>query len=363
MSGVMTFENSNMTKVDRLNDEENEFKDEKDSVRDRRATITEFNDNMVMNGETWQYRDEPVPWVNTEIQMERQIERQLATNRTPFFVTRPVNNSEILAGLGGSVRKFVVAMAKPIMKALSRNDNARVFKNFVKNILPQTGFQSHNRGSLIEQNVEQGNYQQAIDVFNEHQVQIDQDHLFPMPWCDRRDSDYATCVKVAPCRLIIPSIDKLLTERLGTQSTVITSLMQSLYDDVKNHVRTELDDAEGQLKNLGEEADMLGNELTELMVEHFWERLVIFLMCGGTLAICIIAIWTIRKAQLVQQEYYSGMMNNIVEISEQASRIGRGYRFKRRDPLDEATFRFPGTERIHPSSYRETEKKSIVRLG
>ena len=107
---------------------------------------------------------------------------------------------------------------------------------------------------------------------------------------------------------------------------------------------------------------MLGDELSKLMVEHFWERVVIFLMCGGTLIICIIAIWTIRKSQLLQQEYYSGMMNKIEEISEQASQIGRGYRIRKKDPFGEATFRFAGTEVVHPSSHREVERKSIVRL-
>ena len=56
------------------------------------------------------------------------------------------------------------------------------------------------------------------------------------------------------------------------------------------------------------------------------------------------------------------MMNNIVEISEQASQIGRGYRIRRRDPLGEASFRFAGTEGLNSSGYRESEKKSIIRL-
>jgi len=243
---------------------------------------------------------------------------------------------------------------------LGRTENLRVFKNFVKNMIPQTGFQGHNRGRMIEQKVEQRDYQGAIDMFNEHQVRIDPDQLFPLPWCDENGGEYVRCMEIAVCRLIVPSIDTLLTERLGTQATVITSLMQALYDNVKTHVRTELADAERQLKALSEEADMLGDELANLMVEHVWERLVIFVMCGGSLIICIVSIWTIRKAQLAQQDYYSGMMTNVTEISEQASRIGQRYTLRRGVPMGEPSFRF--SEGLRAGGYRESERKDTLRL-
>ena len=201
-------------------------------------------------------------------------------------MTKPVNDSAQLLGTLGNVKKFVFALANPILKSLSRNHNRRVFEGFANNILPQTGLQSHARGNLVKQQVEQGNYQQAIDILKKHRVQVDYDKLWKEPWCNDA-TNYETCIRLGPCRLIVPSIDRLLTERLQSQTTIATSLMQSLYVDIKAHVRTELDAAEEQLNKLGAEADMLGEKLSELMVEHFWERIIIFLVCGGTLIICI----------------------------------------------------------------------------
>ena len=165
---------------------------------------------------------------------------------------------------------------------------------------------------------------------------------------------------MGPCRLIVPSIDRLLTERLQSQTTIATSLMQSLYVDIKAHVRTELDAAEEQLNKLGAEADMLGEKLSDLMEENFWERIIIFLVCGGTLIICILAIWTIRKSQLLQKEYCSGITSKIEEIAEQYSQMGRKIPF-RRDPFSSVPFSFAG-EGPPPNLHRELVRKSVGRL-
>merc|ERR1712030_278470 len=109
----------------------------------------------------------------------------------------------------------------------------------------------------------------------------------------------------------------------------MTSLLQSLYVDIKKHIRKELEVAEEQLSVLGKETDMLGEMLSDLVKESLWERIAIFVVCCGTLVVCVLAVWIIRKYQIMQQEYCTEMTSKMDMLTEQNSQMNRKYPFRR----------------------------------
>ena len=116
---------------------------------------------------------------------------------------------------------------------------------------------------------------------------------------------------------MLPHIDTLIMERLRSQTSISTSLMQSLYADMKSHIREEIDTAEKHLKRLREEANLIEGILSELMVEHFWERIVIIVVCGCTFIVCVIAVWAIKKCQMQQSVCCAEMIEKMESILEQ----------------------------------------------
>ncbi len=276
----------------------NKLGETKDNVRVERAVITEIDDSVPIDG-AWRGGDN-----NLELYSD------------------PVNASQGLGTPLGNIKKFVFALANPILQSLRRNENIRVFKKFTNLILPQTGFQSHARGSLVRQQVEDGNYQQALDTLKEHRMEVDMDRLFTQPW------NHAS-ITYGECRKTIPILDHLLMERLKAQTTVTTSLLQSLYVDIKKYIRKELEVAEKHLSVLGKETDMLGEMLSDLIKESLWERIAIFIVCCGTLIMCVLAIWIIRQSQIMQQEYCTDITDKMDLLAEQNSQMSKRYPLRR----------------------------------
>ena len=179
-------------------------------------------------------------------------------------------------------------------------------------MLPQTGFQSHPRGSLIRQFVQEGHLQQAVDTMQKHRTKFNVEGLF-----SKQEHKISETYK--ECRKMLPHIDSLLTERLRSQTSVSTSLMQALFSEVKAHLKVDLDLASVHLTKLEEQADLLGTLLSDLMEEHFQERVAMFVMCGCTLIVCCVAVWGIKKSLEQQQKMRDELMKRIDSVIEQGN--------------------------------------------
>ena len=116
---------------------------------------------------------------------------------------------------------------------------------------------------------------------------------------------------------MLPHIDSLITERLRSQTSVSTSLMQALFSEVKAHLKVDLDLASKHLTKLETQADVLGEVLADLTEEHFQERVAMFAMCGLTLVVCCVAVWGIKKSHEQQQKMRDDLMKMIDAILEQ----------------------------------------------
>ena len=122
---------------------------------------------------------------------------------------------------------------------------------------------------------------------------------------------------------MLPAIDTLISERLRSQTSVSTSLMESLYSDMKSHVKEEVDMAETYLAKLKEEAELIENILADLVLEHFYERMAIIAISGCTFVVCVVAVWAIKKSQLQQRECCTELTNRIEIILEQGRNLSR----------------------------------------
>ena len=120
---------------------------------------------------------------------------------------------------------------------------------------------------------------------------------------------------------MVPRIDSLIMERLRSQNSVTTSLMQALYDDTKYHVREELDRAEHNLKKLKQEADIIEAIVSELILEHFWERIIIIIICGFTFVVCVVAVLAIKRCQLQQGKCSEGITEKIESTLEVVNQV------------------------------------------
>ncbi len=237
-------------------------------------------------------------------------------------------SSELVSSIG-NVKHFMFSLIKPIIKSLGRNQNLPVLEGFSSRMLPQTGLQGHMRGSLIKQKIANGFYQQAIDILEKNRVKIDVDKFSelktrptvqgPLGYLPSENTADISSPTYRQCKKMVPHIDSLIMERLRSQTSVTTSLMQSLYDDTKYHIREELDLAEHHLKKLKEEADIIERIVSELMIEHFWERILIIIICGFTFIVCVIAVWAIKRCQIQQGECCEGIIEKIESTLELVS--------------------------------------------
>ena len=90
------------------------------------------------------------------------------------------------------------------------------------------------------------------------------------------------------CRKTLPHVDTLLAERLKGQSVVETSLMQALFSEVKSIIRFEVVKV---LKEIKEKVDAADIQIDDLNLDHFIDRIVMYIVCGGNLLMCGITIY------------------------------------------------------------------------
>ena len=102
---------------------------------------------------------------------------------------------------------------------------------------------------------------------------------------------------------------------------------------------------------------MLGEMLSDLVTESLWERIAIAAVCCGTLIVCVLAVWIIRKSQIMQQEYCTDMTSKMDMIAEQNSQMNRRFPFKR----GPAPFSFAGEAPL-PNVDRELAGRGVGRL-
>ena len=212
---------------------------------------------------------------------------------------------------GGNIKDFAFALLGPILKSLNRDNNVHAVKGLTRRFLPQTGFQSHPRGEIIRKYVQQGHLQQAVDVMAKHRTRFNVDGLY-----DRKESRTSEVYK--GCFKILPHVDSLLTERLKSQTSVSTSLMQALFSEVKSHLKVDMDIAAKHLNKLEIHANLLGDILTDLTEEEFNSRVGVFAMFALTLVVCGVAVWGIKKSHDNQEKMREELMRRIDTILERS---------------------------------------------
>ena len=270
--------------------------------------------------------------VNKQIRMDDELVTVTGYSRPKrSAVAEFLKGSNELMSSIGNVKQFMFSLIKPIFKSLGRNQNLPVLEGFASRMLPQTGFQGHMRADLIKQRIKQGFYHQALEILEKNRVKVDVEEFSKLkrkPTAEGRDGylpDESTADISSPtyrqCKKMVPRIDSLIMERLRSQNSVTTSLMQALYDDTKYHVREELDRAEHNLKKLKQEADIIEAIVSELILEHFWERIIIIIICGFTFGVCVVAVLAIKRCQLQQGKCSEGIIEKIESTLEVVNQV------------------------------------------
>ena len=90
------------------------------------------------------------------------------------------------------------------------------------------------------------------------------------------------------CRKILPHVDTLLTERMKSQTAVETSLMQALFSELKAVMRVNVSSPLYESRLI----------LDDLDLDHYYDRLVIYIMCAATLFMCLITVIMSCKMRL-----------------------------------------------------------------
>ena len=62
---------------------------------------------------------------------------------------------------------------------------------------------------------------------------------------------------------------------------------------------------------------MIEGIVSELVIEHFWERIAIIIVCGCTFIVCVIAVWAIKKCQVQQSECCADIIEKMESALEQ----------------------------------------------
>ena len=272
--------------------------------------------------------DTHVHYVNTQIRGNDELLTDIGYTRPKRgAVADFIKDSTELVSSLGNVKNFMFSLIKPIFKSLGRNQNLPILESFTNRVLPQTGFQGHVRGNLIKQKVANGFYQQAIEILEKHRVKVDVNKVSelrerptvhgPLGFVPSENTKDMSSATYKQCKKLLPPIDTLIMERLRSQTSVSTSLMQSLHDDIRFHIREELVRAESHLKRLREEADIIEGIVSELVIEHFWKRIAIIIVCGCTFIVCLIAVWAIKKCQIQQSECCADIIEKMESALEQ----------------------------------------------
>ena len=78
------------------------------------------------------------------------------------------------------------------------------------------------------------------------------------------------------------------------QSAVETSLVQALFSKVKPIIRAEVVKLLKEIKEKVDEADL---EIDDLNLDHFIDRLVIYIFCGGNMLLCAVTIYLFLRVR------------------------------------------------------------------
>lgn len=211
-------------------------------------------------------------------------------------VAEAVRHGKDISKAGGWIKDFVYAIAAPMVKNLNRDRNVHAIKGFTRRLIPQTGFNAHPAGQFVLDKVKENDFQAALDKMAQYRTHFDVKGMWALQDQDRVSEHYKQC------RKILPHVDTLLTERMKSQSAVETSLVQALFSELKAVVRMNVTRPILEAKLVLEDLSLAIQEakfvLEDLDLDHFYDRLVIFIMCGVTLVMCVITVLMSCKMRL-----------------------------------------------------------------
>ena len=96
------------------------------------------------------------------------------------------------------------------------------------------------------------------------------------------------------CRKTLWHVDTLLKERLKSQTSVETSLLQALFRKLKAFLHSEVVKVLKDIKQKVDESDV---ELDRLNFDHFLDRIVVYVVTGATMLLCAITIYLFVKVR------------------------------------------------------------------
>ena len=94
------------------------------------------------------------------------------------------------------------------------------------------------------------------------------------------------------CRKTLWNFDILLTEHLKGQSALEISLVQALFSETKVIIRSEVVKVLKEIKKKVDETDL---EIDDLNLDHFIDRIVIYIVCSANILLCAITIYLFLK--------------------------------------------------------------------
>ena len=189
----------------------------------------------------------------------------------------------------GSVKDFIVRLARPIVRSLHRN-NKRAVGGMMRRMLPYTGLHGHQLSGDVEQHVANGNVERALEVFNSNRVGL----KFPPP-------PGATGVFKHLARLL-PLIDNVLKERISSSNAVQASYMGALFGQIRNNLHH-------QYGNVTAKVETVLSKVSKVVADvqddygHV-DRLVTLILELVILALCI---WILLAVRLARQRILSRM--------------------------------------------------------
>jgi len=213
-------------------------------------------------------------------------------------------------------------------------------------LLPQTGLRAHNSAGLISQHIDAGHYNQAIDAMARQRVRVDVRALSELPrngyYGSKGFEDEAEIYE--ECQKLIPVVDALIKDRVASQTTVSTALMEALYNDIKFHIGEQIDLAENYLERLKQETGLVEGMLDDLMMEHLYERVAIIAIQSVTFLVCIICVWALKHSLSQQRQLCNELAGRIEDILHQGRGVSRSDSDKKASLLNYDVPRFQTPE-------------------
>ena len=252
---------------------------------------------------------------------------------------------DAIGGFGG-IRNFVFELVLPIIKSFGKKRNTEVLKGFSRRLIPQTGLKSHESAGLIKQQLSVGHYNEAIDTMARQRVRVDVQALSALP----KDGYYGStgfqdeAEVYEECQKLLPVVDSLIQERVASQTTVTTALMQSLYSDIKFHIGEQIDLAENYLEGLKQETGLVEDMLDDLIMEHLYERVAIIAIQSVTFLVCLICVWALKHSLSQQRQLCNELAERIEVVLHQGRGVSRSDSDRKANLLNYDTPRFQTPE-------------------